>query len=131
MENFPDDAGMSKALFGMGRSLYWERKYEDCIKWFEKLSPDYLTTKDGREGIYFQGSCQVRLGKNTEAAKTYEKYTVMFPYGERIDGAYLNIIDALREAGKYADANAWVDKTSARFSDMPTETNALHARLMM
>lgn len=131
MENFPTDAGMAKALFGMGRSFYWERKYNDCINWFEKLTPDYLSTKDGREGVYFQGSCQVRLGKNTEAAKTYEKYTIMFPYGERIDGAYLNIIDAYREAGKYAEANFWIDKTAARFSDMPTETNALHARLRM
>jgi soluble lytic murein transglycosylase len=131
MENFPTDAGMSRALFGMGRSFYWERKYNDCINWFEKLTPDYLGTKDGREGIYFQGSCQVRLGKNLEAAKTYEKYTIMFPTGERIDGAYLNIIDAYREAGKYTEANAWVDKTVARFGSLPVVTNALHAKLRM
>lgn len=131
MENYPNDAGMARALFGMGRSLMWERKYAEAITWFEKLSPDYLSTKEGREGLNFKGACYVRLGKNLEAAKTYEQYTVMFPFGERIDSAHLNIIDALREAGKYAEANAWIERTRARFSGLPTETNAIHARLRM
>jgi soluble lytic murein transglycosylase len=131
IENFPNDAGMAKALFGMGRSLMWERKYAEAITWFEKLSPDYLSTKEGREGLNFKGACYVRLGKNPEAVRTYEQYTVMFPFGERIDSAHLNIIDALREAGKYDEAIIWVNKTRARFSGLPTETNALHARLRM
>jgi soluble lytic murein transglycosylase len=132
LDNYSSDtSAMPKALFGMGRSLMWERQYKEAVEWFDKLTKDYLTTKDGREGLAFKGACLVRLGKNTEAAKAYEQYTIMFPTGERIESAYLNIIDAWREAGKYADANAWVSKTSARFSGMPVETNALHARLRM
>jgi len=126
-----DQTAMPKALFGMGRSLMWERQYQKAIDWFDKLTKDYLSTKDGREGLAFKGACYVRLGKNSEAAKTYEQYTIMFPTGEKIESAYLNIIDALREAGKYADANVWVEKTSARFSGMAVETNALHSRLRM
>ena len=63
--------------------------------------------------------------------KVYEQYIVMFPTGEKIESAYLNIIDALREAGKYDEANSWVDKATQRFSGMPVETNALQARLRM
>ena len=126
-----DAAAMPKALFGMGRSLMWERKYDKAVEWFDKLTKDYLSTKDGREGLAQKGACLVRLGKHTEAAKTYEQYTIMFPTGEKIESAYLNIIDAWREAGKYTDANAWVDKTRARFSGMAVETNAMHARLRM
>jgi soluble lytic murein transglycosylase len=55
----------------------------------------------------------------------------MFPTGEKIESAYLNIIDAWREAGKFAEANLWVDKTRGRFSGMAVETNAMHARLRM
>jgi soluble lytic murein transglycosylase len=55
----------------------------------------------------------------------------MYPQGERIDGSYVNSIDALREAGRDAEANAWVEKTRQRFPGQPTETNALHARLRM
>ncbi|HEY0460087.1 MAG TPA: transglycosylase SLT domain-containing protein [Pyrinomonadaceae bacterium] len=132
LENYSSDTNaMPKALFGMGRSLMWERQYKEAVEWFDKLTKDYAPTKDGREGLAQKGACLVRLGKNTEAAKTYEQYTIMFPTGEKIESAYLNIIDALREAGKFADANIWVDKTRRRFSGMPVETNAMHARLRM
>lgn len=131
IENYPEDAGISRAIFGTGRSLMWERKYQDAIRWFEKLSPDYLQTKEGREGLAYKGACFVRLSKPNEAFKVYEQYTIMFPYGEKIESAYLNIIDALREAGRYAEVNDWVAKTRQRFSGMPTETNALHGRLRM
>jgi soluble lytic murein transglycosylase-like protein len=129
IQNYPLDAGIPKALFGMGRSLMWERQYSQAVEWFDRDVKDHLDTKDGREALAFKGACLIRLGKNEEAAKVYEQYTVMFPTGERIDSAYLNIIDALREAQKYDDANIWVDKARQKFSGLPTETNALFARL--
>ncbi len=130
LDNYSSDLNaLPKALFGMGRSLMWERQYQKSVDWFDKLLKDFAATQEGREGLAFKGACLVRLGKNTEAAKTYEQYTIMFPYGEKIESAYLNIIDALREAKKYDQANLWVDKARTRFSGMPVETNALHARL--
>ena len=129
MENYPENSGMSKALFGTARSFMWERQYDRAVQWFEKLSPEYMDTKDGREGLAFKGASLVRLGKNVEAARVYEQYTVMFPRGERIETSHLNIIDAYREAGKYDLANQWVDKTAQKFAGKPAEVNALHARL--
>ncbi len=131
LDNYPNDANMPKVLFGMARSFMWERDYQRAIDWFDRLTKNFINTKEGREGLAFKGASLVRLGKNAEAAKTYEQYTVMFPTGERIESSYLNVIDALREAKKYDEANVWIDKTRARFSGKPTETNALHARLRM
>lgn len=131
LDNYPNDAGTSKALLGIGRSYMWERDYAKAITWFDKLTKNYLDTKDGREGLAFTGACYIRLGKNIEAAKTYEKYTVMFPNGERIETSYLNIIDAYREAGKFDQANLWVDKARDKFAGKPTEVNALQARVRM
>ncbi len=130
-DNFRDDAGVPKALFGMARSFMWERKYDKAVEWFEKLTKDHLDTKDGREGLAFKGASYVRMGKNLEAAKTYEQYVTMFPQGERIESAHLNIIDAYREAGKYDEANRWVDRTVQSFAGKPSVVNALHARLRM
>lgn len=131
LDLYSTDATMSGALFMTGRSHYWERSYARAIPFLDRVAREYPATKDGREGLYFSGACHVRLGKNAEAAKIYEKYTIMYPTGERIDGAYVNTIDALREAGKYDDANAWVEKTRLRFPGTATETNALHARMRM
>ena len=129
IDTYPNDPGMSKALFGIGRSYMWERQYDKAVFWFEKLNGD--TSKDGREGLAFKGASLVRLGKNLEAAKVYEQYVQSFPKGERIESAYLNLIDAYREAGKYDDSEAWVDKTVAKFAGKPAEVNARHARLRM
>lgn len=131
IENYPTDASMPAALFMTGRSYMWEREYSRCITWLDRVSREFPGTKDGREGLAFKGACHVRLGRNAEAAKIYEQYTVMYPNGERIESAYLNIIDALREAGDYDGAIFWVDKTRTRFDDMPAEANALHALLRM
>lgn len=132
MDNYAADAGvMPKTLFGTARSYMWERQYGTAVKYFDLLIRDYLSTKEGREGLAFKGASLVRDGKNLEAAKTYEQYTVMFPNGERIETSYLNIIDALREAKKYDEANKWVEKARSRFAGMPTATNALFARMRM
>ena len=130
-DNYPADPAMSGALFMTGRSYYWEREYAKAIPFLDRVAREYPATKDGREGLSFKGACNVRLGQNAEAAKIYEQYTVMYPTGERIDGAYLNTIDALREAGKYDEADQWVEKAGQRFPGMPTQTSALHARLRM
>ena len=131
LQDFPNDANVAKALLGTGRSYMWEREYAQAIPFFDRAIQGFAATKEGRESLAFKGACLVRLGKNSEAAKTYEQYTIMFPNGERIETSYLNIIDALREAKKYDEANLWVDKTSQKFSGLPTATNALNARLRM
>ena len=131
LDNYPTDANMPKVLFGMARSFMWERDYQRAVDWFNRLTKNFPNIKEGREGLAYKGASLVRLGKNVEAAKTYEQYTVMFPRGERIESSYLNIIDALREAKKYDEANVWIDKTRAQFVGKPIETNALHARLRM
>ncbi|HXG82387.1 MAG TPA: transglycosylase SLT domain-containing protein [Pyrinomonadaceae bacterium] len=131
LDNYPNDANMPKVLFGIGRSYMWERDYAKAVFWFDRLTKDFLNTKDGREGLAFKGASLVRMSKNAEAAQTYQQYTMMFPYGEKIETSHLNIIDALREAKKYDEANIWVDKTRQRFPGMPPETNALQARLRM
>lgn len=131
IDNYPSDPGVPAALFMVGRAYMWERKYSEAIPYLDRVSREFPDTKYGREGLAFKGACNIRIGKNAEAAKIYEQYTVMYPAGERIDSAYLNMIDALREAGKYDEAISWVAKTRERFPGQPTETNALHSRLRM
>ena len=132
LDTYPiDSAVMPKTLFGIARSYMWERDYEKAVFWFDRLTRDYPNTKDGREGLAFKGASYVRMNKPVEAARTYEQYTVMFPTGERIETSFTNLIDSLREARKYDEANQWIEKARSRFSGMPTETNALHARLRM
>jgi soluble lytic murein transglycosylase len=131
LDRFPDDPGVAKALFGIGRSYMWERQYDKAADYLLRAANEFPTTKDGREGLAFSAASNVRLGKNLEAANLYQRYITTYPDGERIESAYLNIIDAYREAGKYQDAESWVTRTRQRFAGKPAEVNAVHARLRM
>ncbi|MBC7795467.1 MAG: transglycosylase SLT domain-containing protein [Pyrinomonadaceae bacterium] len=131
LEIYPNDALVSKALLGIGRSYMWEKNYPLAVTFFDDLIKMNTGTKDGREGLAFKGASLVRIGKSVEAAKVYEQYTTMFPKGERIESSYLNIIDAYREAGRPMDALAWVQKTRQKFAGTPTETNAVFAQMRL
>jgi soluble lytic murein transglycosylase-like protein len=131
LKNFPNDPAVSKALFGIGRSYMWERNYQTAADYLLQVANQFPTTKDGREGLAYAAASNVRLGKNLEAATLYQKYISLYPDGEKIESAFLNTIDALREAGKYSDAEDWVNRTRQRFSGKPAETNAVHALLRM
>jgi soluble lytic murein transglycosylase len=131
LDIYPNDAVVPKTLFGVARSYMWEREYEKAVFWFDRLTKDYPSTKDGREGLAFKGASYVRMNKHAEAARTYEQYITMFPTGERVETSFLNLIESLRETRKYDEANRWIEKVRTRFSGMAIETNALHARLRM
>jgi soluble lytic murein transglycosylase len=131
IERYPNDPNVSAALYGIGRSYFQVRRYEESLPWFERLARDYAQTKDGREGLYSLASAFLRAGRAAEGAARYREYTEKYPQGERIEGAYLNVIDTLREAGQPQEAIPWVARTRAKFPGTATDTNALFARLRL
>jgi soluble lytic murein transglycosylase-like protein/outer membrane protein assembly factor BamD (BamD/ComL family) len=131
LDRYPTDPAVSMALYGMGRSHFQERGYEWSLPYFERLTLEFKQTKDGREGLYSLASALLRMGRADEAAARYREYTQTYPQGERIDAAYLNVIDTFREAGRQQDAITWIDRTRKMFPGMTTDTNALFARLRL
>jgi soluble lytic murein transglycosylase len=128
---YPQDSRVPEALFGIGRSYFQAKDYADAYDTFNRLARDYGTIKEGREGLNFSAASLLRLGRFSEAASRYIEYIDRYPNGERIDTAYLNVIDTLREANKPKEALAWVSKTRQRFAGSATETNAIFALLRL
>jgi soluble lytic murein transglycosylase len=131
IDNYPNDPNVPSALYGIARSYFVERRYEDARQTYERLGRDYPQTKEGREGLNFSASSLLRMGRGAEAAARYQEYLQKYPNGERIDTAHLNIIDGYRESGRPQDAIAWIDRTRVRFAGTATDTNALFARLRL
>jgi len=131
LANYPKDASVPKAYVGIGRTYMWELQYEKAIEWFDKLMPDHVNTREAREGLAWKGASHIRLGKSAEGARVYAQYVSLYPEGERIVSAHLNIIDGFREAGLYREANDWVRRTRNRFSGAAAEVDALQAKLRM
>jgi soluble lytic murein transglycosylase len=131
IQRYPNDVNVPEALYGMGRSYFQVRGYQESLPFFEQLVRDYAQTKEGREGLYSLAAALLRMGRAAEAAARYREYTERFPAGERIEFAHLNVIDSLREAGRPLEAIAWISRTREKFAGTPTATNALFARLRL
>lgn len=131
VEQFPNDVNVPAALFGIARTFYQQRRYDDARQVYEKLARDFPQTKEGREGLNFSASSLLRMGRGAEAAARYAEYLEKYPNGERIDTAHLNIIDGLREAGRAQEAIAWINRTRERFPGTAVDANALFARVRL
>ena len=131
IDNYPQDPRIPEALFGIGRSYFLAKDYQDGYTVFNDLFQQYPNTKEGREALNFSAASLLRMSRFSESAARYEEYINRFPNGERIDTAHLNMIDTLREAGRPADALAWVEKTRQRFAGSATETNAMFGALRL
>jgi soluble lytic murein transglycosylase len=131
IDNYPQDPRVPEALFGIGRSYFLEKSYEDGYKVFNQIVQDYGETKEGREALNFSAASLLRMGRFEDSAARYAEYVDRFPNGERIDTAHLNVIDTLREANKPAEALKWVTRTRQRFAGTAVETNAMFAALRL
>lgn len=131
IDNYPSDVNVPGALYGIARSYYQERRYEDARQVYERVARDYPQTKEGREGANFAASSLLRMGRGAEAAARYAEYIEKYPNGERIDTAHLNIIDGYREAGRPEDAINWINRTRERFAGNVVAHNAIFARLRL
>jgi soluble lytic murein transglycosylase len=131
LEHYPADTNVPAALYGMGRSYFQNKGYQESLPFFERLVREYPQVKEGREGLYSLASAYLRMGRASDAATRYREYTEKYPQGERIEAAYLNVIDSLREAGQPQEAISWVARTRQRFAGTATDTNALFARLRL
>src|SRR5437762_1842254 len=128
---YPQDPNVPSALFGIGRSYFQERRYEEAFSVYDRLRKTYPETLDGREGLNFSAAAALRMGRPAEAADRYRLYTEQYPNGERAESAHLNLIDALREAGRPKEAAQWIARTRQKFPNTPTEVNAQFAELRL
>ncbi|HKO42546.1 MAG TPA: transglycosylase SLT domain-containing protein [Pyrinomonadaceae bacterium] len=128
---YPEDPRVPEAVFGIGRSHFQSRNYNEAFQNYDQLARNFSSTKEGREGLNFSAAALLRMGRTSEAADRYLEYINRFPSGERIETAHLNAIDTLREAGRNREAAEWASRTRQRFAGTPTETNAVFGQLRL
>jgi hypothetical protein len=57
----------------------------------------------------------LRLKRIDDVVATYKLFITRFPEGPNAERPYLNIIDALHEAGRYSESLNWIQQTRSRF----------------
>lgn len=129
IDHYPQSATLPNAMLQLGRGYYLEYKYADAIKAFQKVVDAYPQNDAARDALGFLGSTYLRTKRTDDAIATYKLLSDRFPNSPTPERPFLNIIDALHEAGRYPEALNWVQQTRARFKNDIGGTLALFAQL--
>ncbi|HEX7296949.1 MAG TPA: transglycosylase SLT domain-containing protein [Pyrinomonadaceae bacterium] len=125
----PQSATVPNATYQLGRGFYLEYKYPEAITYFQRVADRFPQNQAARDALGFLGSTYVRMKRTDDAVAAYKTLIDRFSDGPNLERPYLNIIDALHEAGRYKEALAWVQQTRTRFKGDMGATLALFGKL--
>src|SRR4029453_11011832 len=125
----PQSPTVPNAMYQLGRGFYLESKYPEAINYFQRVADQFPQNQSARDALGFLGSTYVRLKRTDDAIAAYKTIIDRFKDGPNLERPYLNIIDALHEAGRYKEALDWVRQTRTLFKGDIGSTLALFAKL--
>jgi len=125
----PQSVTVPNAMYQLGRGFYLEYKYPEAITYFQRVANRFPQNQSARDALGFLGSAYVRMKRTDDAVAAYKTLIDRFSDGPNLERPYLNIIDALHEAGRYKEALDWVQQTRTRFKGDIGATLAVFAKL--
>ncbi len=129
VEQTPQSSSVPNALYQIGRGLFLEGNYDEALKYFQRVEQQFPESSSTREALSSMGSTYSRLKRTDEAVAAYKRLIERFPESPNPERPYVNIIDALHEAGRHAPALEWVEQARAQFRNQLGEALALFAQL--
>ena len=128
IERYPQSATLANALYQTGRGFYLQLKYDEALKYFQRVLEQFPDDPSARDALSFTAGTYNRLKRTDEAVAAYRRFIERFPDAPNPERAYLNIVDALHEAGRHKEALDWVQQTRTRFKGQIGDTLALFAQ---
>ena len=104
-----------EAMIQIGRGYAMVLDHTEAVQWFERVLEQHPEHSLASEAQLYAASSYARVGKYREAVHRYKAYIAKFPEGERIDRAYLNVIDVLRDQREESEALKWADTLRTKF----------------
>lgn len=125
---FPQSPNVPEALFQTGRGYYNESQYEQALPVLRRVVDEFGTSTNASDAINFAAGALSRLKRTDEAIVLYQKAIAAYPDAPTPERPYLNLIDALRDAGRDQEALRWAETTQQKFAGKPAAGQALFAR---
>ena len=127
--NYPDGANAGDAAFQIGRGLAQQTNYVEALKWYERVIERYPQSVAAKDALLQAASAYSRVVRNKEAISRYQQFIDKYPTDERLDRAYLNIVDILRDQGEDTDAIKQCEKIRTVFKGKQPEAVALYSEV--
>lgn len=125
VERYAQSANVPEALYMIGRGFYQEGNYAEALNYFQRVTTQFPASSNARDALNFSGGALARLKRFDEAINAYKTLIEHDSGGANPERPYLNIIDTLRDAGRDAEALAWVEQTRNHFKGQVGATLAL------
>ncbi|MEZ5345159.1 MAG: transglycosylase SLT domain-containing protein [Pyrinomonadaceae bacterium] len=115
VSNYPGTDPVAGAMYQIGRGYDQERDHQNAVLWFERIQTEFPSDKLAASALYQTASAYANLDKTQESVSRYERYINENPDAGNLDRAYLNIIDAYRDAGDDKRALDWAVRAQTKF----------------
>lgn len=129
VKNFPMSQKVPVSIFQIGRGFGQERNEQKASEWFEKLAKEFPEDDLAKDAIYQSAGALSNLGKTSEAVSRYEKFINENDDADNLERAFLNIVDAYRDAGDNKTALVWTAKTQEKFKGEAGEALGFFAQV--
>ncbi len=129
VKNHSTSSKVPISMYQIGRGFGQERDYQNAVTWFERLQKEYPEDKLSASSLYQSAGNYANLDKTQEAVSRYEKYITENPDASNLERAYLNIIDAYRDAKDLTNALNWTAKAQEKFRGEMGEAVALFSQI--
>ena len=120
-------ANATDAIFQIGRGYSQAGNHVEALKWYERVLERHAESPTAKDALLQAAAAYGRVGKPKEAITRYQNFIEKFPTDEKLDRAYLNIVDLQRDQGSDQDALKWCTKTEEVFRGRPAEAVAVFA----
>ncbi len=127
INDHPNSGLVPDAIFQIGRGYVQQGDFIEALKWFERVPEQFPDHPVAPETLLQTASAYARVGKIREAGTRYKRYIEKYPGGERIDRAYLNMIDVLRDEREETAAIKWAGTIRDKFKGKQPEALATFA----
>src|SRR5882762_2370012 len=126
VQRFPESQNRAEALYQTGFTFFREYNYDEAIKLFERAHSEFPAKKEGEQGFYYVGSSLQQSHSYEEAARRYADFITTYPSSDLLEGAYRNVVDCFRYAGKFDEAIEWSRRIVQKFAGQPLATVGLY-----
>jgi len=126
VNRFPQSPNLAEALYQTGFTYFREYNYDEAIRWFERAYTEFAGKKEGEQGYYWVGSSLQQAHRYEQAAQRYSDFITAYPASDLLEGAYRNVVDCLRYAGKFDEAIEWSRRIVQVFAREPLATVGLY-----
>jgi soluble lytic murein transglycosylase len=126
IDRFPESPNLAEATYQTGFTYYREDKFDEAIKWFARAHAEFPTRKEGEQGFYYVGTSLQKAQRYEPAARRYIEFISAYPESDLVDGAYRNVVDCFRYAGKIREAREWSRRMGEVYAGKPLATVALY-----